>query len=1037
MTASKLRGASPRLRPFYATVLIISSLAAYSFVAPLFSQARLDLDSTSTSTSISTSLLVPRSTASKECHHVRDAVDQCAFVKTYCGDDEAGLLSYLTFYYCSFEHVRGIAFILLVGWLGLLFTTIGIAASDFFCVNLSTIASILGLSESLAGVTFLAFGNGSPDVFSTFAAMGSNSASMAVGELIGAASFITAVVAGSMALVREFKVGRRTYIRDLCFFIVAVVFTMAFLADGHLHLWECIAMIGYYVFYVVSVVGWHWFTTRRRRRRVRDAAARSHVYGSVGHPSDELAPVPYRDEPDDDEAGPVGRRRTNNADEPDITALEAGPRIEIDGHAISAADGSTEEEDEDHGTKVAAEMTSSMRVLRPRGRRSATITPIRPSLVGALEFRSALAQLQKESNLRLRPMYGQRHDRAYSDYHVPTTRSNHTAGEDGSSVRRGRRAAHPGHGEAAAGRNRALSANDVPPSFNFLPLPAIGSDDALSGTSASASPQGPSPGRTRSPSPSYQIGGNLAPPPVTSNVPRVDAPVSQKHHTPRLVIPESSRGGAAASDSGRSSPVSPFPAFDQYTDSPLLLTPLPQSDQQQQVDFFPQPTASRFDASLPPLLSVSEPRPVKWWPHSVLPPPHVLQTTLFPTLQGWEKKTVWDKLVSAISVPSILLLVITLPVVETESDDSLDGDSPLPSPLISDIRPEPVSVESDAAIEPETEWQRYRRHSTRERSPSHTSGGSFGRSSPVLIALDPPGDADGANQDVVGATTAQGTPAAAKASSIPVLSAASESDAFRTEDEEGGECSGWNRWLVALQLFTGPQFAMLILWANMRDDLEEPGKVLLRMVLYTLLVSLVLLGVLLLTTSADRRPKYHFVLCFLGFIISIAWISTIAGEVVGVLKTFGVVLSISEALLGLTIFAAGNSVGDLVADITVARLGYPVMALSACFGGPMLNILLGIGIGGVWMMMKAADHWKKKHPDRPVKYKPYEIRIDGALLISAVTLLITLLVLLVVVPMNKWMLSRKIGYTLIAIWAVGTLVNIVVEVTGVWTDVTA
>jgi sodium/potassium/calcium exchanger 6 len=48
---------------------------------------------------------------------------------------------------------------------------------------------------------------------------------------------------------------------------------------------------------------------------------------------------------------------------------------------------------------------------------------------------------------------------------------------------------------------------------------------------------------------------------------------------------------------------------------------------------------------------------------------------------------------------------------------------------------------------------------------------------------------------------------------------------------------------------------------------------------------------------------------------------------VGVLKTVGVILNISEALLGLTIFAAGNSVGDLVADITVARLGYPVMAL--------------------------------------------------------------------------------------------------------------
>uniref|UniRef100_A0A8H7TPH7 Uncharacterized protein n=1 Tax=Bionectria ochroleuca TaxID=29856 RepID=A0A8H7TPH7_BIOOC len=66
------------------------------------------------------------------------------------------------------------------------------------------------------------------------------------------------------------------------------------------------------------------------------------------------------------------------------------------------------------------------------------------------------------------------------------------------------------------------------------------------------------------------------------------------------------------------------------------------------------------------------PRPVSWWPYWMLPPPHVLFTTLFPTLQGWRDKTIWDKFVSTISVPSIFLLVITLPVVESEStEDSL------------------------------------------------------------------------------------------------------------------------------------------------------------------------------------------------------------------------------------------------------------------------------------------------------------------------------------------------------------------------------
>lgn len=101
----------------------------------------------------------------------------------------------------------------------------------------------------------------------------------------------------------------------------------------------------------------------------------------------------------------------------------------------------------------------------------------------------------------------------------------------------------------------------------------------------------------------------------------------------------------------------------------------------------------------------------------------------------------------------------------------------------------------------------------------------------------------------------------------------------------------------------------------------------------------------------------------------------------------------------------------------------------------MLNILLGIGIGGAWMMTQAANQRKKKHPDKPYKYKPYKIRIDGTLMVSAGILLITLVLLLIVVPANKWILSRKIGYSLIALWTVGTIINVVVELTGVWSEV--
>ena len=101
----------------------------------------------------------------------------------------------------------------------------------------------------------------------------------------------------------------------------------------------------------------------------------------------------------------------------------------------------------------------------------------------------------------------------------------------------------------------------------------------------------------------------------------------------------------------------------------------------------------------------------------------------------------------------------------------------------------------------------------------------------------------------------------------------------------------------------------------------------------------------------------------------------------------------------------------------------------------MLNILLGIGIGGAWMGMSSANQRHQKHPDQPLHYKPYRIQVGGTLMISAIGVLATLIVLLIAVPANKWVMSRKIGFSLIAMWVVSTIVNVVVEVSGLWKDI--
>lgn len=855
------------------------------------------------------------------CDNVHNAVDQCAFVKANCTGDEPGLLSYLGFYYCVLPQAKPVAFALLALWLGLLFSTIGIAASDFFSVNLSTIASVLGLPESLAGVTFLAFGNGSPDVFSTFAAMGSNSGSMAVGELIGAAGFISAVVAGSMALVREFKVSKKTFVRDIIFFILAVSFTMLFLLDGKMHLWECGVMIGFYVFYVFFVFAWQWVSARRRRKKTKEAASRSHFSVASIHVGDDVEP--YHDDLDEDEEdGRVGQgRRSDNA--PDISALDSTPMIDIDGPQ--------DDDDEDRERHLASEMTSSMRVNRPRGRRThSTVAPIRPSLVGALEFRSVLSSLTRSRNMRLAPL-----QRGYSDHNSAglLARSSTDLGtmepyrDDPTGTQ---------STPQLPFRDRALSSGDVPrhlPSGGVEYTPWFGqSRDSSCQPSGSVEQgrEGRSPSaraprkrdrlmsvarraigaqeRTPSPATSSTIDGRLAPPDMVSRPAFLSPDLvaeSTENSTPALSLQiPSPKLHPYQNFSQNSSPsLSPFPGL---YDSPVVA-----GQPSAGVSHAMLPTPGTYDYDhIPGLDPPSSPRPIRWWPYRALPPPHVLWRTLLPTLQGWRDKSIFDKIFSIFSIPNVFLLVITLPVVETDSsgdEDEHDAQSiyaPSHAPSGPSVHAPAVVVENHANVVHETEWQEYRRraHSFRSRSSS-----ASGRK--VSVGLSPIVGRDEGYPFPTEHHNGRPTSEGGLGGSEPI-----------SEDEP----ASWNRWLAAVQIFMGPLFTCFIIWAKYMD---QPFIVLIKMILYSLVGSLILLAVLLLTTSPDTKPKYYFLFCYLGFVIAIAWISTIAEEVVGILKAVGVILGMSEAILGLTVFAVGNSVGDLVADITVARLGYPVMAL--------------------------------------------------------------------------------------------------------------
>ena len=82
-----------------------------------------------------------------------------------------------------------------------------------------------------------------------------------------------------------------------------------------------------------------------------------------------------------------------------------------------------------------------------------------------------------------------------------------------------------------------------------------------------------------------------------------------------------------------------------------------------------------------------------------------------------------------------------------------------------------------------------------------------------------------------------------------------------------------------------------------------------------------------------------------GFVIAATWIDSISDKLVSLLEFLGIICRIPSPIMGLTVLAWGNSMGDLSANITLARKGLANMAMTACFAGPVFNILVGLGVG--------------------------------------------------------------------------------------------
>lgn len=170
----------------------------------------------------------------------------------------------------------------------------------------------------------------------------------------------------------------------------------------------------------------------------------------------------------------------------------------------------------------------------------------------------------------------------------------------------------------------------------------------------------------------------------------------------------------------------------------------------------------------------------------------------------------------------------------------------------------------------------------------------------------------------------------------------------------------------------------------------------------------ILLGAAALVSTKSSGPPKRWLLPWLAgcFLMSITWTYIIVQELVSLLVAFGNILGINPSILGLTVLAWGNSLGDLISNLAMALKGGAdgaQVAISGCYAGPLFNTLVGLGFSLVLASFK-------------VYPAGYAVPKDSDLYETVGFLMGGLLWALIILPKRNMQLDKSLGIGLLAIY---------------------
>ncbi|KAG8061969.1 hypothetical protein GUJ93_ZPchr0003g17567 [Zizania palustris] len=211
-------------------------------------------------------------------------------------------------------------------------------------------------------------------------------------------------------------------------------------------------------------------------------------------------------------------------------------------------------------------------------------------------------------------------------------------------------------------------------------------------------------------------------------------------------------------------------------------------------------------------------------------------------------------------------------------------------------------------------------------------------------------------------------------------------------------------------------------WTSERNPVASSRRHGLAVLLTGALVGLLLAALAAATTDAASPPRgrcRRVPWLAAGFLMSVLWAYTLARELVALLVAMGYMLGVKASVLGVTVLAWGDSLGDLVSNVAMALHGGAQTAVSGCYAGPLFNTVVGLGLS---LTLAAGGQY-------PV---PFTIPATGAVYEAVGFLGAGLAWALLVVPARGMRLDRVYGLGLIAIYFVFFAIR-VFDSLGLWT----